>query len=177
MEGLVTAYSGTVLTINADTSVGTGSASSWNLNVAGNVGAQGATGTGATGPTGPTGGTGNTGSVGPAGPTGATGATGPTGPTGPSVTVVGPSGTAIGTSTHVVEGSTTVKENNNANATLSGTAAFSSSSTYQCNGYVAGSLSGAQLSFTYTSGTVFNIALATFSGSSNETVFWTCIGG
>jgi hypothetical protein len=38
MEGLVTAYSGTTLTINIDTTNGSGTLASWNINVAGNSG-------------------------------------------------------------------------------------------------------------------------------------------
>lgn len=92
MEGPVTAYSGTNLTINVDR-IGTASAAAdWNINVAGDVGATGVTGAtgtagavGATGPTGPTGVTGATGATGSTGPTGATGATGPAGSSNPAV--------------------------------------------------------------------------------------------
>jgi hypothetical protein len=38
MEGLVTSYSGTSLVINMDTTGGSGTIASWNLNIAGNVG-------------------------------------------------------------------------------------------------------------------------------------------
>jgi hypothetical protein len=38
MEGLVTSYSGTTLVINVDTTGGSGTIASWNINVAGNVG-------------------------------------------------------------------------------------------------------------------------------------------
>jgi hypothetical protein len=48
MEGLCTSYSGTTLIVNVDTVGGSGTFASWNINLAGNVGA-----TGATGPTGP----------------------------------------------------------------------------------------------------------------------------
>ena len=92
MEGIVTAYSGTTLTINVDLINGSGAHTDWDINLAGepgDVGATGATGpAGSTGPAGPTGATGTTGSTGPPGSTGATGppgttgATGPTGPTG-----------------------------------------------------------------------------------------------
>jgi hypothetical protein len=44
MEGLVTSYSGTTLIINIDTTGGSGTFASWNINAAGNVGATGATG-------------------------------------------------------------------------------------------------------------------------------------
>jgi hypothetical protein len=43
MEGLVTSYSGTTLVINVDTTGGSGTFTSWNINVAGNVGATGST--------------------------------------------------------------------------------------------------------------------------------------
>jgi hypothetical protein len=56
MEGLVTAYSGTTLTFTADLASGSGTKTSWNINLAGERGATGATGsTGSTGSTGPTG--------------------------------------------------------------------------------------------------------------------------
>jgi hypothetical protein len=42
VEGLVTSYSGTTLVIDADTVGGSGTFASWNINVAGNVGATGA---------------------------------------------------------------------------------------------------------------------------------------
>jgi hypothetical protein len=38
MEGLVTSYSGTTLVINVDTTSGSGTIASWNVNVSGNVG-------------------------------------------------------------------------------------------------------------------------------------------
>lgn len=44
MEGLVTAYSGTTLTINVDAVGGAGTFADWNLSIAGSVGATGATG-------------------------------------------------------------------------------------------------------------------------------------
>ena len=56
MEGVVTAYSGTSLTINVDNTGGTGTDADWNINLAGDVGDTGATGaTGDTGATGPAG--------------------------------------------------------------------------------------------------------------------------
>jgi hypothetical protein len=80
VEGIITAFSGTSLTITSDTTGGSGTYTSWNITAAGNVGATGPTGAngnvGATGPTGPTGAASTV-----AGPTGPTG-TGPTGPTG-----------------------------------------------------------------------------------------------
>ena len=80
MEGLVTAYSGTSLTVNVDTTGGSGTAADWNINLAGNIGTSGATGaTGATGPQGPQGATGPQGAQGATGPQGAQGATGPQG--------------------------------------------------------------------------------------------------
>ncbi|MBV9508395.1 MAG: hypothetical protein JO323_25685 [Acidobacteriia bacterium] len=48
VEGLVTAYSGTSLVIEADATSGSGSHSDWNINIAGNVGAAGSV-TGAAG--------------------------------------------------------------------------------------------------------------------------------
>jgi len=100
MEGAITAFTSTSLTVNVDYTGGAGTPSDWTISAIGAVGATGSTGatgptgvtgatgptgvTGATGPTGPTGVTGNTGATGPTGVTGATGVTGPTGPTGPS---------------------------------------------------------------------------------------------
>jgi len=74
MEGVITAFSGTSLTVSVDFFAGTGTYSAWNIVAAG-----------AAGPTGPTGAASNV--AGPTGPTGPTGATGPTGsiyPTGGS---------------------------------------------------------------------------------------------
>lgn len=50
MEGVVTSYSGTTLIFTADRSAGSGTLTSWTINLAGDQGA-----TGATGPTGPSG--------------------------------------------------------------------------------------------------------------------------
>jgi hypothetical protein len=71
MEGIVTSYTGTALTINVDVIGGSGTFADWNLNVAGVAG-------GPIGPAGPTG------AIGPAGPAGAIGPAGPQGPTGTS---------------------------------------------------------------------------------------------
>ena len=51
VEGIITSFSGTTLVITSDAFGGSGTYTSWNIGVAGNVGA-----TGATGPTGPAGG-------------------------------------------------------------------------------------------------------------------------
>jgi hypothetical protein len=98
MEGLVTAYSGGLLTVNVDLVSGSGTPADWNLNLAGQQGASGPLGaSGATGPAGGVGAAGASGATGPVGPAGASGATGPvgaaggvgasgaTGPTGPAV--------------------------------------------------------------------------------------------
>jgi hypothetical protein len=63
LEGIVITWDGSNVTMDGDLASGTGVYSNWNINVAGQPGAQGATGP--TGPTGPSGGP-----VGPAGPTG-----------------------------------------------------------------------------------------------------------
>ena len=84
MEGIVTAYSGTSLTFTSDLAGGSGTFASWNLSLAGNIGA-----TGATGPTGPAGATG------PTGPAGTNGATGPQGPTGATGSVSAASGVTL----------------------------------------------------------------------------------
>lgn len=75
MIGLVTAYSGTSLTINVDDAYGSGSASSWTIAIVGEKGIQGAQGP-----------IGNTGSKGDKGDKG------DTGPTGPASTISGPAG-------------------------------------------------------------------------------------
>lgn len=88
MNGEVTSYySGNgQLTANVTSTTGSGTYSSWTINLDGAVGAQGATGAtgpiGATGATGPTGATGLTGGTGATGETGSTGSTGPVGSTG-----------------------------------------------------------------------------------------------
>jgi hypothetical protein len=91
-EGVVSAYSGVTLTVNIDRVIGSGTYSTWNIGIAGDVGPTGPTGsgggtTGATGPTGLNGNPGATGATGagatgPTGPTGQNGTTGPTGVTG-----------------------------------------------------------------------------------------------
>jgi hypothetical protein len=73
MEGVITAFSGTSLTVSVDFFAGTGTYSAWNIAAAGAIG-----------PTGPTGPTGVAGPTGPTGPTGATGPTGSIYPTGGS---------------------------------------------------------------------------------------------
>lgn len=112
MVGLVTTYnSGTgALVANISSIAGSGTYTSWTINLNGASGPQGPTGptgptgaassvAGPTGSVGPTGGTGPTGPTGaassvagPTGPTGANGTTGPTGPTGAASSVVGPTG-------------------------------------------------------------------------------------
>ena len=84
IEGILTAYSGTVMTIAVDTTSGSGTYGSWDINIAGQVGATGATGPISTvpGPTGPQGPRGFQGDKGD------TGATGPQGPPGGTVTTV-----------------------------------------------------------------------------------------
>jgi hypothetical protein len=62
MEGMVTTYSGTSMTVNVNATQGTGTFSNWNLAPAGSQGPTGATG--ATGAQGPTGATGPAGSMG-----------------------------------------------------------------------------------------------------------------
>jgi hypothetical protein len=58
VEGIITSFSGTTLIMTSDATGGSGTYTSWNIGVAGNVGA-----TGATGPTGPAGGGGGSISV------------------------------------------------------------------------------------------------------------------
>jgi phage gp45-like len=115
MEGLVSAYSGGLLTVNVDLTGGSGTASDWNLNLAGVPGATGPLGpagaSGATGPTGGVGAAGASGATGPVGPAGASGATGPTGPSG-GVGASGATGPAAATVPNcgrlAVTGNTTV---------------------------------------------------------------------
>jgi len=88
MTGIVVVYDGNspgggfgTLTINATVAVGSGTPTSWSINLNATAGSTGATGlSGSTGATGPVGLTGATGPSG--GPTGATGSTGPQGATG-----------------------------------------------------------------------------------------------
>jgi hypothetical protein len=118
VEGLITDYTGTSMTVDVDTTSGTGTYDYWVLAVPGGAGAQGvqgdtgvqgATGTqGATGPQGTPGGTGtqgNTGATGPQGATGAQGATGGTGPQG-STGGTGPQGTTGSTGPQGATGAT-----------------------------------------------------------------------
>ena len=85
MEGLITTFSGTSMTVNVTAIGGSGTFASWTLSLTGSAGASGPTGpVGATGASGAsiTGATGPIGLTGPTGPTGANGATGVTGATG-----------------------------------------------------------------------------------------------
>jgi hypothetical protein len=67
VEGIITAFSGTTLVMTSDATGGSGTYTSWNITVTGNVGATGPTGPSGTGPTGPSGATGPTGSIYPTG--------------------------------------------------------------------------------------------------------------
>ena len=109
MTGLVTSYNTATgaLVVNVTAITGTGTFTSWTVNLNGASGPQGANGptgpTGATGaassvagPTGPTGPTGPQGAGGTAGTAGAQGPTGPTGPTG-STGLTGAAGANGGT--------------------------------------------------------------------------------
>jgi hypothetical protein len=89
--GTVVGYTASTgeLSINSSSHTGTGTYSSWNINLQGGAYTPGPTGPNSTGPTGPTG----AGVTGPTGPTGYGGDTGPTGPTGAGVT--GPSGAIV----------------------------------------------------------------------------------
>jgi hypothetical protein len=90
---------GVVVAVVTD-SDGSGTYSTWDVNLSGAVGAVGPQGsTGATGAVGPTGATGATGATGPQGPQGIQGDTGPTGPTGATgaTGAVGPGVAAGGT--------------------------------------------------------------------------------
>ena len=100
MNGIITAYTGTTITINSIRTIGNGTYTTSYINISGfpgSTGNQGATGaagsngtngtngaTGATGIQGPPGATGPQGTTGATGPTGASGATGSQGATGPA---------------------------------------------------------------------------------------------
>ena len=102
LEGIITAFSGTALTVLVDRAAGTGGPyTSWIITGAGDLGASGAAGAtgptgpagaastvaGPTGPTGPAGAAGAAGATGSAGAVGATGATGAAGATGSVATI------------------------------------------------------------------------------------------
>ena len=72
------------------------------------------------------------------------------------------------TSAHVVQGVVTQTTGNGVTVTLSGAAAFTSSSTYQC--VASKSLTGSIL-VSYTSGTS-----VTFTGSNNDVIHYICVG-
>ncbi|MFM2305948.1 MAG: hypothetical protein RLZZ367_617 [Bacteroidota bacterium] len=82
MEGVVTAYVGSLLTVNVTKVSGSGLLSSWRISLVGDIG-----------PTGPTGPAGTAGAAGPTGAAGAAGAAGATGPTG-AAGAAGAAGTA-----------------------------------------------------------------------------------
>jgi hypothetical protein len=83
MEGIVTAYSGTGMTINVDLIGTAGTHADWNFNIGGDAGGP-AGPQGIQGVAGTTGADGPIGQTGPQGPVGLTGAQGPQGPQGPS---------------------------------------------------------------------------------------------
>jgi hypothetical protein len=143
----------------------------------GAAGATGATGPqglkGDTGAQGPIGLTGPQGPQGPSGPAGATGATGPTGPTGPTgQAAVYNTGGTLQTGARIVIGSGTLPSNGNLTVTLSGSAMFTSSTSYQCTAtYGTGGTGTAALTITSPSSTGFTI-----KGDNNAAVKWICIG-
>jgi hypothetical protein len=112
MTGTVTSYANNspgvgfgTLTVNITAIVGSGTYSSWNVNLYATVGATGLSGaTGATGPQGITGATGPAG--GPTGPTGATGETGATGPAGGPTGSTGATGVQGATGAQGILGAT-----------------------------------------------------------------------
>jgi hypothetical protein len=140
----------------------------------GDAGATGATGdagaTGATGDAGATGATGAAGATGPQGPKGDTGATGATGPAGQSAVY-----TAAGTlqaGSHMVFGSGTTNPGGNLNVTLTGSAAFTSGSSYQCTAtYVSNTTGTAPVAINAPSATGFTI-----KGDSSKTIGFICVG-
>ena len=87
-------------------------------------------GTGAAGPQGPAGPTGATGAVGAPGPQGTPGATGPQGPAG--TTAVYNAGGTSQASSHIVEGTVATNAGGNASVTFTGSAAFTSGTSYVC---------------------------------------------
>jgi collagen triple helix repeat protein len=83
MEGTVTGYSGSTLSLTVDLINGSGTFADWTINLAGVRGTQGPSGpAGIQGPVGPDGAQGNTGPNGPVGPQGPAGIPGPPGPAG-----------------------------------------------------------------------------------------------
>jgi hypothetical protein len=110
MNGSVVSYDSLtgVLVVNVTLTNGSGTFTSWTVNLDGAAGIPGATGPiGSTGATG-IGSTGATGLTGPTGPIGSTGSTGPTGLTGPSgaTGIQGPSGATGATGIQGVTGPT-----------------------------------------------------------------------
>ena len=137
---------------------------------AGPPGPTGATGaTGAQGPiglTGPAGAQGATGDPGPAGPAGATGATGATGPAG--VADVYTTAGVLVTTPHIVTGR--VSSSGTAIVvTLSGAAAFTSNTSYNCSISLA---DGDRATLTYNSGSQFTVS----NLDSTDVVNFNCVG-
>jgi hypothetical protein len=154
MDGPITAFSGTTLTVGVDFIGGSGTFASWNITDIGPIGPQGPTGPiGATGASGLAGTTGATGASGPQGPQGPTGPQGPQGPQGP-VGATGASGTAGGANTQVqynnsgvIAGSSGLTFNNSSNALIA-----------------LGNITGGNLIGTLANGTS-NIAITTANGN------------
>jgi Collagen triple helix repeat (20 copies) len=146
-------------------------------------GAQGPTGIqgpiGVTGARGPIGPVGNTGVQGPRGNEGVTGSKGPTGAHGSQgdpglVPIYNTSGT-LKTSQHVVTGTFTMQNTNGpSSVTLTGSAVFTSASTYFCAINDA-TTAGAQAKLVNTSGTAFTLATVGASAK-NDVISFICVG-
>ena len=131
---------------------------------------------GADGMEGAPGPTGDDGPPGPPGSDGPTGAVGPTGPSGPSgiVPIYNASGT-LQTSQHVVNGTFTMPNSNGpSTVTLSGSAAFSSASSYVCTVADYTTANG-QAKLVRTSGTAFTLQTSG-AGAKNDVIGYICLG-
>ena len=155
----------------------------------GPVGPMGSTGpqgeTGAVGDIGPAGDKGDTGDIGPIGPQGDTGDIGPIGPKGDTGDIgpIGPKGdtgeaavyTAAGTlqaGSHIVFGSGTTNGPGNLTVTLTGSAAFTSGTSYVCTASYQ-SNAGGTLSPVISSPTATGF---TIKGDASKTVVFICVG-
>lgn len=180
LMGDIGLVAGSNITITATGPTGAGT-----LTISGAVGTTGPSGVaGAIGPTGPVGNQGSPGSsgangaIGATGPTGASGAPGgPAGPTGPSgpagFSLYGPTGVAYGptggagSSEHIVIGLAL----SGTPVALTGSAIFSSSTSYSCTGTDTNASTIGAVAITQTNGASF-----TFTGLTGHTFQYVCVG-
>ncbi|MDX6480662.1 MAG: hypothetical protein QOG85_1172 [Gaiellaceae bacterium] len=129
--------------------------------------------TGAQGPQGPPGPQGDPGAQGPAGPSGPSGPSGPVGAQGPAGVPVYDAGGTLRDTQHVVTGTFKMANTNGpSTVTLTGSAAFSSASSYFC---AINDANGPNARLAITSGTTFTLQTQGKSAR-NDKISYICVG-